>query len=57
MSGLKAAQTHERSFRAAKDHVQPLATLNSLLPNGKKILILHHLTSMSELPALRAETD
>ena len=35
--GLKAVQMHERPFRAAKDHVQPLAALNSLLPYGKKI--------------------
>ena len=39
MCGLKAAQIHERPFRAAKDHVQPLAALDSFLPNGKKILI------------------
>ena len=26
-------------FRAAKDHVQPLAALDSFLPNGKKNLI------------------
>ena len=36
MCGLKAAQIHERPFRAAKDHVQPLAALDSFLPNGKK---------------------
>ena len=33
----KAAQIHERPFRAAKDHVQPLAAQDSFLPNGKKI--------------------
>ena len=38
MCGLKAAQIHEQLFRAAKGHVQPLAALNSLLPNGKKNL-------------------
>ena len=36
MCGLKAAQIHERPFRAAKDHVQPLAALDSFLPNAKK---------------------
>ena len=36
MCGLKAAQIHEPAFRAAKDHVQPLAALDSFLPNGKK---------------------
>ena len=39
MCGLKAAQKHERPFRAAKDHMQPLAALDSFLPNGKNILI------------------
>ena len=39
MCGLKAAQIHERPFRAAKDHMQPLAALDSFLPDGKKILI------------------
>ena len=46
MCGLKAAQIHERPFRAAKDHVQPLAALDSFLPNGKKILICLQLSSM-----------
>ena len=39
MCGLKAAQIHEPAFRAAKDHVQPLAALDSFFPNGKKNLI------------------
>ena len=39
MCGLKAAQIHERPIRADKDHVQPLAALDTLLPEGKKILI------------------
>ena len=39
MCGLKAAQKHERPFRAAKDHMQPLAALDYFLPNGKNILI------------------
>ena len=38
MCGLKAAQKHERPFRAAKDHMQPLAALDSFLLNRKKIL-------------------
>ena len=38
MCGLKAAQIHERPFRATKGHVQPLAALDSLWPNAKKIL-------------------
>ena len=36
MCSLKAAQIHERPISAAKDHVQPLAALDSLLPEGKK---------------------
>ena len=36
MRDLKAAQMHERPFRPAKDHVQPLAALDSFLPYGKK---------------------
>ena len=39
MCGLKAAQIHEPAFRAAKDHGQPLAALDSIFPNGKKNLI------------------
>ena len=39
MCGLKAAQIYELPFRVTKDHVQPLTTLDSFLPNGKKILI------------------
>ena len=39
MCGLKAAQIHERPCRAAKDYVQPLATLDSYLPYGRKDLI------------------
>ena len=39
MYGLKTTQIHERPFRAAKDHVQALAALDSILPKGKKILI------------------
>ena len=39
MGVLKAAKIHERPFRAAKDHVQPMAALDSFLPEGKKILI------------------
>ena len=39
MCGLKAAQIHEPAFRAAKDHVQPLAALDSFFPNGKNNLI------------------
>ena len=46
MCGLKAAQKHERSSRAAKEPVQPLAVLYFLLPYGKKILICRHLSSM-----------
>ena len=34
--GIKATQIHERPFRAAKDHMQPVAALDSFLPNGKK---------------------
>ena len=34
--GLKASQIHEWPFKAAKDQVQPLAALDSFLPNGKK---------------------
>ena len=48
MFGLKAAQIHERPFRAVKDHVQPLAALDPFLPNGKKILIWHHLSSLDQ---------
>ena len=33
MCGLEAAQIHEPAFRAAKDHVQPLAALVSFFPN------------------------
>ena len=36
MCGLKVAKVHEQPFGAAKDHVQPLAALDSFLPNGKK---------------------
>ena len=36
MCDLKAAQIHERPFSTVKDHVQPLAALDSFLPNGKK---------------------
>ena len=39
MSGLKAAQIHERPFPAGKDHVQPLAALDFFWSNGKNILI------------------
>ena len=39
MCGLKAAQIHDRPFRAVKDHVQPLAALDSFLPNYGNILI------------------
>ena len=46
MCALKGAQVHERPFRAAKEPVQPLAALDSFLPNGKKILICPHLSSM-----------
>ena len=46
MCGLKAAQVHERPFRAAKDHMQPLAALDSFLSNGNKIVIRHHLSSV-----------
>ena len=38
-AALRPYELHGRSFRAAKDHVQPLAALDSLLPEGKKILI------------------
>ena len=48
MCGLKAAQIHDRPFRAAKDDVQTLAALDSFLPNGKKILIWHHLSSLDQ---------
>ena len=36
MCGIKASQIHEWPFKAAKDHVQPSAALDSFLPNGKK---------------------
>ena len=51
MCGLKAAQKHERPFRAAKDHMQPLAALDSFLLNRKMILNWHHLSSV--LPTTR----
>ena len=35
MCGLKAAQMHKQPFKAAKNHVQPLAALDSPLPYGK----------------------
>ena len=33
---MQAAQIHEQPIWAAKDHVQPLAAIDSFLPNGKK---------------------
>ena len=39
MCSLKASQIHERPFRAAKDHVQLLAALDSFLPNGKNMFL------------------
>ena len=49
MCVLKATQIHERPFRAAKDQVQPYAALGYILPNGKKILICPHLSSLGML--------
>ena len=46
MCGLKAAQIHVRPFRAAEDHVQPSTALDLFLPNGKKILIWLHLSTL-----------
>ena len=46
MCGLKDTQIYDLPLRVAKDHVQPLATLDSLLLNGKKILISHNLSPM-----------
>ena len=43
--GLKSAQIHGRSFSSPKNPVQPLAALDSFLPNGKK-MISRHLSSM-----------
>ena len=39
MCGLKAAQIHERPFRAAKEPVQPLAALDSFFALRQKDLI------------------
>ena len=38
-AALRPHQLHERPFRLAKDHVQPLAAQDSPLPDDKKILI------------------
>ena len=54
MCGLKAAQMHERPFRAIKEPVQLLVALESFLPYGKKIWFIDGLSSMTqpdELPA------
>ena len=45
MSSLKAAQIHERPFRAAKGPVQPLAALDSPFTLRQKDLIFRHLSS------------
>ena len=44
--GIKAAQIHERLFRATIIHVQPLAALDTFLSNGKKIWYVADLSSM-----------
>ena len=36
MCGINAVQLHGRLISADKDHVQPLAALDSSIPNGKK---------------------
>ena len=46
MCSLKVAQMQERSFRAAKELVQPSAAQDSFLPSLKKILISHRLSSL-----------
>ena len=46
MCGLKAAQLHEWPFRAGKELLHPSAALDPFLPNGKKILISRHLSSV-----------
>ena len=38
-AALMPHKLHERTFRSAKDHVQPPAALDSFLPYGKNILI------------------
>ena len=50
-AALRPHQLHEQPFRLAKDHVQPLAALDSPLPNDKKILIWHHLSSLRDIQA------
>ena len=54
MCDLKAAQIHGRPFRPAKNLVQPLAALDSFLPNGKKIWYVADLSSL--LLALHGES-
>ena len=49
MCCLKAAQMNGLSFRAAKELVKPLA---SFLPNGKNILFLATLSSLTNLSTL-----
>ena len=49
MCGINAVQLHGRLISADKDHVQPLAALDSFLPNGKKILIKHLLSTVVQL--------
>ena len=49
MCGLKAAQIHDRSLKTGEKPVQPLVALDSFLPNGKKILIKHLLSSVVQL--------
>ena len=39
MCGLKAAQMHKRPFKAAKNHVQSLAALDSPFALRQKVLI------------------
>ena len=50
-AALRPHKLHGWPFRAAKEHVQPLAALDSFLPNGKKILILHHLSTLHDTAA------
>ena len=38
-AALRPYELHARPFRAAKDHAQPLAALDSLLTYGKKISV------------------
>ena len=46
---LRPKKMHERPFRAAKNHVQPLAAQNSFLPTGKKFLIFTQISQLADL--------